>query len=242
MKKVVPKYQPTDLRLVHHLFPLPYHHNAFSVAQAAMTVAHALHPSKFQVWMETMYNNQEMYVRFYPSFYHGNSFYSFYNTPTASQSQIQVTQQLKSLAMKTFPELTLEQWNSGMSGHGGTKMDVLTRTAWKYACSRGVTGTPIFFINGVPVSAQSDWSVQQWIELLDPLIQENRKPQTTEREIQHTSRMLEVTKRPIFAMNRVQAATERCMTEFRACEFMNETSMCCNATEYCILRQGCVQK
>lgn len=36
------------------------------------------------------------------------------------------------------------------------------RYSWKYGCSRGITGTPIFLINGVVADGAEGWSLEAW--------------------------------------------------------------------------------
>jgi len=67
-----------------------------------------------------------------------DSIHRFWNKQTKDFGQVRVTEMIEKLAMKTFPQLTSEQWKEGMSGHGGTDMDSETRIAWKYACTRGI--------------------------------------------------------------------------------------------------------
>lgn len=43
--------------------------------------------------------------------------------------------------------------------------------AVQYGCSRGVVGTPTYFVNGVTVGgADESWSVNEWAKVLDPLV------------------------------------------------------------------------
>jgi hypothetical protein len=72
--------------------------------------------------------------------------YSYWNEVTKDMGQAQVTEKIRQLAMTTFPELTDTAWREGMTGHGGTERDSDTRTAWKYACTRGISGTPMFLV------------------------------------------------------------------------------------------------
>jgi len=39
-----------------------------------------------------------------------------------------------------------------------------------YARTGGVSGTPTFFINGVAIDADPQWSVSDWQSLIDPLL------------------------------------------------------------------------
>jgi len=60
LKQVAAKLLPSQFRLRFHQFPLPYHRNAFPVAQASRTITHALGDHTFTLWMETIYANQDM--------------------------------------------------------------------------------------------------------------------------------------------------------------------------------------
>lgn len=53
------------------------------------------------------------------------------------------------------------------------------RISWKYGCSRGVSGTPFFFVNGVLTDASADWSLSQWQALIDPLLADPSLPAQT---------------------------------------------------------------
>ncbi|OQR83001.1 hypothetical protein ACHHYP_15253 [Achlya hypogyna] len=154
LQQVVANLSSTDFRLRFHQFPLPYHHNAYSFAQASRTITHALGEDKFTRWMETVYAHQD----------------AFWNKQTETLGQKQVTDQIGQLAKKTFPELTDAQWAEGMTGHGGTQMDVDTRTEWKYACTRGISGTPMYLLNEVPFDADASWTYDDWMKALKPLL------------------------------------------------------------------------
>ena len=42
--------------------------------------------------------------------------------------------------------------------------------AWKYGCSRGVSGTPLFMINGVLDPNAGSYSVNDWEKVIDKLM------------------------------------------------------------------------
>jgi len=99
----------------------------------------------------------------------------FWNKATKDLSAVQVTHELKQLAQKTFPSLTDKQWERGMTGYGGTDADQHSRVTWKYACTRTVTGTPQYTLNGVPFEeADSSWKLEDWIKVIDPLVQASK--------------------------------------------------------------------
>ncbi|KAF0694104.1 Aste57867_14990 [Aphanomyces stellatus] len=152
LKQVVHQLLPSQLRLRVHQFPLPYHHQAYSVAQASETIAYALGPDSFEAWMDAVYAVQD----------------SFGNKVTENDGQKLVTAQIKQLAQRTFPNLTDAQWDDGMAG--GSDRDGDTRVAWKYACSRGISGTPMFLLNDVAIDADPAWTTHDWLVFLKPYV------------------------------------------------------------------------
>lgn len=45
-----------------------------------------------------------------------------------------------------------------------------SRYAWKYAASRGITGTPEFIVNGVIASSVQDFNKDQWESFIHKLL------------------------------------------------------------------------
>jgi hypothetical protein len=45
------------------------------------------------------------------------------------------------------------------------QQDVETRASWSYAISRGVTGTPTFFLNGVYIDGADQYNTTQWMQI-----------------------------------------------------------------------------
>ncbi|KAG6584958.1 uncharacterized protein IUM83_08381 [Phytophthora cinnamomi] len=148
-------YASKQVRVKAVLFPLPFHQHGFIAAESVFTVTSALGDDHFTPWLEVLYQNQER----------------FGNKATKDKSAVQVTDELKALAKQTFPDLTDKQWERGMTGYGGTEADQHTRVAWKYACTRTVTGTPQYTLNGVPFEdADSSWKLEDWRKIIDPLV------------------------------------------------------------------------
>ncbi|DBA00540.1 TPA: hypothetical protein N0F65_006444 [Lagenidium giganteum] len=123
VKSVAEHYGSDDVCVKFVPFPLPYHQYAFTAAEAGFTITAALGDDKFVTWLETMYEKQE----------------DFWNKATKDLTAVQVTDKFRELAKSTFPELTDEEWEKGMSSYGGTDADSLTRISWKYTCTRGVS-------------------------------------------------------------------------------------------------------
>ncbi|KAF4044185.1 Thioredoxin [Phytophthora infestans] len=236
LKNLAEHYEADELRVRFVLFPLPYHQHAFATAEAAFTVTTALGDKSFTTWLETIYANQDI----------------FWNKATKDLSPIQVVEKLKKLAQKTFPSLTDKQWDEQMTGYGGTDVDDHTRESWKYTCSRGMSGTPMYTLNGVPFAADADWTFEQWYKVIDPLVKANKPAHGLQTASQawkdvHLSGVPR-TQPDRDVMQFVRAGEWATTTQAcegiaggtRACEFAPGRAMCCQADEACILREGCV--
>lgn len=162
---------------------------------------------------------------------------------------------LKALAQHTFPTLSDEQWAKGMTGYGGTEADDLTRVSWKYACSRGASGTPLYRLNGVPFDADATWGEDEWVKVVDPLVKANQPKElafdaATTTALSHAGRLSGVPAVPDRRVTHLpspgdwEAAARICAADAqdwaRPCEFVPGRAMCCQANEACVLRTGCV--
>ena len=79
-----PAGQPSNLRFVFHVFPLPYHYNAYAAAQGAAIVKY-LAPTRIFDWIDAVYANQP----------------AFYNEATADMTSNQVHAAFATLAAKS---------------------------------------------------------------------------------------------------------------------------------------------
>ena len=132
-----------------HLFPLPYHHNAYFLAQAAQAIGRSANSSQIWTWMEAVFANQG----------------EFGNAATESMTAAQVKSKCADLAETAGIERDVVS-----KGLNDEQMDGNTRFGWKYACYRGVFGTPTFFVNQVPAPAEAaGWSAKQWITFVNTL-------------------------------------------------------------------------
>ncbi|KAK1946975.1 hypothetical protein P3T76_000985 [Phytophthora citrophthora] len=182
VKALANHYDAEEFRVKAVLFPLPFHQHGFTAAESVFTVTSALGDDHFTPWLEVLYENQERYVIVLGFKLTTNPvlLFRFWNKATKDLSAVQVTNDLKELAKKTFPSLTDEQWERGMTGFGGTEADQDTRITWKYACTRTVTGTPQYTLNGVPFEdADSTWKLDDWLKVIDTLV----KPTKTKEDL-----------------------------------------------------------
>jgi len=140
--------QSSNIRFYLHTFPLPYHHNAFFAAQGLHGVS-ATHPDLVWDYVDTLFNNQEL----------------FWDDQTASNTANDVISFMGKIVETNtgFPsESFIEALNNDTYNENA-------RISWKYACSRGVPATPWFFINGILIQADPSWTVNEWRMILDPL-------------------------------------------------------------------------
>lgn len=149
LKAVSAHYSPTQLQIVVHLFPLPYHTNAFMTAYTGNVIT-SLNASGAFGWVDALFNGAQQ---------------NFWNDATQNMTAPQLASALASLAASTSGVSAA----AVLAGLTDPNLNENTRISWKYACSRSVTGTPSLFVNNLPVAADSSWTLAQWTALLDPL-------------------------------------------------------------------------
>ncbi|CAM6115705.1 unnamed protein product [Calypogeia fissa] len=138
----------SGLSLILHPFPVPFHHNAFFSARL-LRIANNLNSSATVPLLELIYKNQE----------------SFSNDATADETPSSVVKRFVSLAEEvglSFDEV--------YKGFLDSSTDDGTRISFKYGCSRYVTATPTYLVNGVGTEADETWSVGRWRAILEPLV------------------------------------------------------------------------
>ncbi|KNC77726.1 hypothetical protein SARC_09822 [Sphaeroforma arctica JP610] len=146
IEEVTKKYRGHASLLV-HLFPLPYHQYSFAASQVAASLYKS--PSFFSKWVETVYLHQE----------------EFYNDRTLHLSRSEVDQKLSQLGPESglAAAVVLDALQT-------REYDMALRTSWKYGCSRGVTGTPIYIVNGVLTTPKAN-TIEAWADIIKPLLQ-----------------------------------------------------------------------
>ncbi|XP_076108441.1 uncharacterized protein LOC143076506 [Mytilus galloprovincialis] len=186
IQKVADYYGPKQLRLRIHLFPLPYHHNSFLIAMGTRAVDQLTKTNMTYTWVQQIYNN---IVKF--------------SDVTLTQAQVvtKMTELAKSMGMleTEFMKLATDEM-----------VNEDCRVAWKYACSRGVTGTPTFMINDVVVAADPAWQVSEWNKVVDPLLKKS------------------------LGVSRTRDCTGK-----KRCEYLPGKIECCKPGEACIPNVGC---
>ncbi|KAF8769589.1 hypothetical protein HU200_006181 [Digitaria exilis] len=153
LKKIVDHYGGR-VSVVVHLFPLPYHSYAFIACQTIHTV-NKLNPSYVYPLLEKFFKYQEGY----------------YNQPTYMKSRATVVDEItKNLVVPIIGETNLPAYKTGFND---SQSGQSARISFKNGCLRGVTGTPYFFVNGIPINGSgSPLDYMHWISILDPLVGE----------------------------------------------------------------------
>jgi len=182
-----------QVRLVTHLFPLPYHTWAFIANQGAFVVDDS-----------SKHNVSAVYNYFDFAF---NIQSQFYNAATASLSTNQIISNLAS-AVDKAGILSAKAFTAGIND---ANLNWNARVAWKYACSRAITGTPSFLINGVFINADLTWSVADWQSIINPLLAANLK----------------------------WHAEPECENGTTLCQYTPSAYQCCTDGEMCIKNVGC---
>ncbi|XP_058218697.1 uncharacterized protein LOC131329542 [Rhododendron vialii] len=142
-----------------HPFPLPYHDNAF-VSSRALHIINELNTSATYDLLELFFEHQK----------------EFYNQPTFNLSRATVVSRVVTLATSAVGN---SYYSAVASGFTDQNSDLMTRVSFKYGCSRGVFGTPFFFVNGFALpDAGSAIDYNHWRSIIDPLVQK----QGTKRE------------------------------------------------------------
>ena len=111
-----------------HIFPLPYHQAAFTLAQAAIVVQQEK-PQNIWNFFDLCYRNQSQ----------------IWNSNISKLTSVQLTALVGTWATSSEVGLSEAAWTAGMNN---SYLNMAARASWKLAASRSVTGTPWFFLNG----------------------------------------------------------------------------------------------
>lgn len=145
-------YGPSRMNLIVHSFPLPYHRNAFLGAQANRVIYQLAGEATWWQFYKVMWTRQSDFWDLATLNLTQRDIWALYGTVA------------KSVGVDPNAFIPLMNYTDNT--------DYDARTEWKYSASRGVFGTPTFFVNGALVDADPDWTVADWRQVLDPLVAE----------------------------------------------------------------------
>lgn len=137
-----------------HVFPLPYHQQAFLLSKAAWTVQHFAGDDAAFVFFDTVFAKQPQ----------------IYNDATADKTYNEVIALIGTWATDGT-NVTDSQYAVGMnkSNPVGQSVEMGARYMWKYSTLHDVFGTPLYFVNGVFVTEGLD-TYDEWAQTLDSLV------------------------------------------------------------------------
>jgi len=204
INKVIAHYG-NQLNFLMHTFPLPYHTNAFIANQGVHVVSKAtMNLTSVHAYAALMFANQAQ----------------FWNAATMNMTTFQVIAAMGSL-VDMSGIMKGADWITGVND---ANLNMDTRISWKYGCSRGVTGTPTFIINGVYTSADDTWTEADWYTLIDGLLQQQKEAE----------RMSEYS-----FVELMQLSNTTCPSGESYCQYTPTKSECCLPGEACIPNVGC---
>ena len=204
VKSVIAAY-PSQLYLLLHTFPLPYHTNSFIANQGLHVIDHSSQHNRtaLTAFTDLMFSIQS----------------EFYNAATVDST---ITEVIAGMAAAT-EKAGLLSAKAFTAGIANSDINEETRISWKYTCSRAVTGTPTFFLNGVYISADATWTLSDWKSVIDPILKANAV--SAHRHPQYT----------FLASQK----SDNCTSGEKVCNYAPHESECCLAGEECILNVGC---
>ena len=158
LNEVVSAYS-SDVNFLYHIFPLPYHQQAFVVSKAANCVNYyASSADAVFTFMDTAFANQG----------------DIYTSTTADMTYNEVVAMVGSWAINGTG-LSEAQYLEGMdsSTTAGNAIEMNTRYMFKFSTLHDVYATPMFAINGEKVMGLN--SFETWAATLDPLLEVSNK-------------------------------------------------------------------
>ncbi len=135
------------LRFTVHDLPLNYHRNAFIVHQGLKIIRdHAKNSSDVWTYINLVFTNQSL----------------FSNANTTNMTYTQIKTLLATLVTTAMPQYKNIFFNGLVYGNDYHEE---TSISWSHAISRRVTGTPVFYANGVYIDGGSSLDASTWAEV-----------------------------------------------------------------------------
>jgi len=229
IKQVLSQY-PQTVYFLMHTFPLPYHTYSFIINNGAHVIDHltAGNLTAIRAYTDLLFDIQV----------------SYQNPATAKMSPTEVYAKLASDVAGVYDDSSRFQQMLSSNGNVNTE----TRISWKYGCSRTVSGTPSFLLNGVYIGADSSWSLSDWQSVIDPIINATSTRTTKHHTTTHNQPTHTTTTRSerVAALSAVlnkasqrMSANETCPAGQAVCDYEPKKYECCLKGENCIPNVGC---
>lgn len=159
MKAVAEHFGPSVVQLKVHLFPLPYHRNSHVITKGAHVISEFKNKTTTNssaavfAWLDLVYKNLDKLTP----------------TATSKMNDGEVLDSLLAPMARAVCGIAPAAFATAVAPH--TPADSAARLAWKYGCTRGVYGTPMFSVNDVFVNADPTWTLEQWVKMIQPLVE-----------------------------------------------------------------------
>lgn len=138
-----------------HLFPLPYHYNAFLAAKAVVATWTKFGIEAGLQAINSIFDSQNLIL---------------ISEDNEKKSYTYFLELIGQLIRKSTPDFKREDYLEAMVDRS---IEMNTRYIWKYSAIKGVFGAPMFFINDIEAtSLNSASSSEDWDQILDELLSE----------------------------------------------------------------------
>jgi len=148
IKQVQLHYGTHKVNLIVQLMPLPYHRNSLLCTQGMFAIHASTHSAFLFSYVEESMNMWD----------------NFSTAATINMTQTDVLSMLGDMANRVTG-INKELFIADIPNHLNYA-DAL----WKFGAKHGVAGTPMFYVNGVPLVMVTAPTFQDWIAFLDPII------------------------------------------------------------------------
>ncbi|XP_039124344.1 uncharacterized protein LOC120260836 [Dioscorea cayenensis subsp. rotundata] len=150
LKQAFQHYSPL-VSLIVHPFPLPYHDNSYLTCRA-LHIANMLNISTTFPLLEFFFDHQKKWS----------------NSATQYMSKQSIINDITKHVSLVIGNSSISAFQSGFAD---SHTDKAARVSFRYGCSRGVAGTPYFFVNGFLLpGGGSALDYKQWRKIIDPLL------------------------------------------------------------------------
>ena len=219
------EHYPQSVYFLMHTFPLPYHTFSFLANEGAhvMDALTGGNTTAVRAYTDLLFDVQEAY----------------YNPVTLNQSTTQVVERLAKDVQSVYPDngAFLKRMNSPGDINGET------RISWKYGCSRAITGTPTFLLNGVYIDADASWALSDWQSVIDPLLKHAaaRAARSAHRAVAQSATEPAAVLSAVLSkvLPQLPRQNETCVNNQTVCDYSPNKFECCLTGEECIPNVGC---
>ncbi|EGR28101.1 hypothetical protein IMG5_183230 [Ichthyophthirius multifiliis] len=147
-----------NLAFTYHYFPLPYHFNSYHLSQTLRFVYDKYGTQAAVEFTNKVFENQQNYD----------------NNKTKTLNLNEIYQKIADDTQSFLKEYSIKS-SDVIDALNDQNYNQETRQSWKIGCGNGVSGTPIFYLNGVRIDGAETFDVQNWKKFLEEYLQQKEK-------------------------------------------------------------------